>query len=229
MMTNGYKRFEKELQEASEHYPKLKIITQGSEKFLRGTFDVIDQEETHWESYEVEIRYKAGFPYQFPELREIGGKIPKIADWHIYENTGSCCITVPAKETILCRNGISVMQFIENHLKPYFFNQTHRRHFGVYANGEYEHGVIGKWQNYFELFGTNNKKAVIKWLKTFLDSNMKIHKKSKCICGSGSRFRHCHQDVYWLLRNSSKAFICQELKELELSVSLPIPNVKTPI
>ncbi|MEL7119671.1 MAG: hypothetical protein AAFO07_09525 [Bacteroidota bacterium] len=225
MKKSSYTLFEKDLIEAQQRFPSLHIVNLEKQKILRGSFKVIDENGKFWNSYKIEIKHTNGFPYRFPIVSEIGGQIPRLEDWHIYENSGNCCITIPAKEIILCRKGITVANFIQNHVRPYFFNQAHRKHLGIYANGEYAHGVAGKWQYYFEAFGTENKELIINNFKIFLHNNEKIHKKSKCICGSGHRFRRCHQDIYWLLKNAPKNFIKLELEQLERSTSFKIPNV----
>ncbi len=54
-MGNGYARFEKELPKVVKNFPSLRIMNGLRQKFLRGSFDVIDDERKFWDSYDIEI------------------------------------------------------------------------------------------------------------------------------------------------------------------------------
>ncbi len=120
----GYDKFINQLQEVQENFPELKQTTVGGKIILRGILPVIDNEGNHWEDYEVEIHCTDNFPNEFPRLYEVGGKIPRIGDWHIYEDTGSCCVKILPEEKIRCRNGITVREFLQEEVMPYLFNAT---------------------------------------------------------------------------------------------------------
>lgn len=155
----GYDVFIQQLPDVEKEYPSLKRELIDQKYFLRGELDVVDKNEKHWDTYSVEIHYQEGFPYRFPTLFETGGKIPKIGDWHIYEDTLSCCVKVEPAEIIRCLTGITVLEYIKEEALPYLFNQTHRRIEGYYVNGEYSHGTGGFFEFYSEELKTGNDVA----------------------------------------------------------------------
>jgi hypothetical protein len=208
---NSYHLFRQQITEAAITYPELKVSVRDGIELLSGTFRVIDDEGKEWNSFQIEIRFNPTFPYLFPELAEVGGKIPKISDWHINEN-GGCCITVPLLEVNSCKYGITVLQFIQNHVKPYLFNQAHRFEKGYYAHQEFAHGVYGILECYQELFNEKELEKVIGYLKTL--KYIEFGKKNACFCGRKAKFRKCHPEVFRLFKYIPGNFIDDEIKRL---------------
>ncbi|MBK8564444.1 MAG: SEC-C domain-containing protein [Saprospiraceae bacterium] len=215
-MNTSYQTFVSQLGAAVEAYPKLSIVEENGEKFLRGTFDVVDDDGRFWESHEIEIRWQQGFPNCFPKLFEIGGKIHRIADWHTYTD-GSCCITIPPKEILLCRNGITVLDFIHEHVRPHLFNQTHRRIEGYYANGEFKHDVEGFWQFYEQELKTTDRVKIVKTLHAAIKKE-KSSKQGPCFCGSGKPYEKCHRQTVIWLRQLGREYLAMEIGRLLASL-----------
>lgn len=195
-MTIGYSAFEQQLDDAEASYPSLKRESGPQGCFLKGRLDIIDAAGKYWDTYEVEIHFQEGFPYRFPALYETGGKIPKKGDWHIYEDTLTCCVKVLPEEILRCINGITLVEYIKEEVLPYLFNQTHRRIEGYYVNGEYSHGAIGFYEFYSEALGTKGdiKKTVA--LMKYIADHSRPDRTSKCFCGSSAKFRHCHRPAF---------------------------------
>ena len=192
----GYEKFISHLTEAQEMFPALKQVEYNGQIFLRGVISIVDQEGKHWEDYEIEIHSTDNFPKEFPRLFEISGKIPRLADWHVYEDTGSCCTKIPPEEIFRCQKGITVAEYIKEEVIPYFFNQTHRRIEGYYINGEYSHGGKGLLEYYSkELKTGNNYKLTLDLIK-FIATQDKPHRTSFCFCGKKLKFRHCHKGAF---------------------------------
>jgi hypothetical protein len=219
-MTEGYQLFVEELAEACRAYPTLSIYEDEKGKYLRGPFDIFDDDGKFWESYEIEIRFQKGFPKRFPKLFEVGGKIPKIPDWHVNPTDNSSCITVTPDEMLICRNGITVTSFILEYVRPHLANQTHRRQEGFYANGEYGHGQEGLWQFYENELGTKDKSEILRFLNIIANST-KPGKKSPCFCGSGQKYPKCHRDSYIRLSQLGKDYLFKEIQLLKGVLSLP--------
>ncbi|QNF34414.1 SEC-C domain-containing protein [Adhaeribacter swui] len=197
----GYLLFLAQTDEVIVKYPKLKIIESEGQSIIKGEIDIVDSYGKYWTSYEIEIRYSPKFPNRFPILHETGGKIPKIGDWHVYEDSKACCLKIPPEEIIRCKNGISVLEFIEEEVIPYFFNQTHRMEVGYYVNGEYSHGAKGIYEYYSKILGTSgNIKLTIKMLR-FIALKSEPKRTSLCFCGSSNKYRKCHREAY---RNIAK-------------------------
>ncbi len=210
---NSYTLFRQQIAEAAQVYPELKVSVRDGVELLSGTFRVIDSEGKEWNSFQIEIKFNKAFPYRFPELKEVGGKIPPIADWHINEN-GGCCITIPLLEVTSCRNGITVLQFIQNHVKPYLFNQAYRIEKGYYAHQEFAHGMYGILEYYQELFNEKDEGKVIGNLKIL--KSIEFGKKTPCFCGKKAKFRKCHPEVFKIFKPIPGNFIEDEIGRLGL-------------
>lgn len=151
----NYNLFESQLHDAVAKYRGLKICegNDGS-KYLKGLLSLYDDSK-FIDCYNIKIDYNEGFPKRFPKLYEIGGDIPTSAAYHKYYDN-SCCITVRYDEILKCYDGITVLQFIDYHVIPYFANQTHIKKTGTYLN-EYSHGKDGENEFLAELMKTNDK------------------------------------------------------------------------
>lgn len=204
-----FSMFQEQLNDVLIKYPYLnKGVTNGV-IILRGTIDITDNNGKIWDTYQIEIHPMDEFPYCFPKLFEVGGKIPKNVDWHVYTADGSCCLTVIQKEIYACVNGITILEFIENWVIPYLANQTYRFKTGNYANGEYAHnGLLATIEFYQELFKTSNIDLIINYIFRIV-SISRPNRTELCFCGSKQKFRNCHKsafDVCSLLKGKTLIF-----------------------
>jgi hypothetical protein len=203
-LTDGYSLFVHQMDEAITKYQKLQKDVFEGRQILKGDIDLIDYTGKLWDVYSIEIHFEEGFPYSFPSLVETGGKIPKIADWHVYEDTGSCCVEVLPLEILRCLNGITLNEYIKEFVLPYLFNQTHRRIEGYYVNGEYAHGLKGIYEFYSSILNTNNNIKLTVELMNYIGSNGRPERTSACFCGSGNKYRNCHKVSYEKLKPIGK-------------------------
>lgn len=195
-MSKGYDIFCSQLDEAIVTFPGLQKAIVEKKEILKGTLQVIDKEGNHWEDYEVEIHHSDNFPFKFPLLFEVSDKIPKIADWHVYEDTLACCIKVQPEEIFRCIAGITVTNYIREEVMPYLFNQTHRRVKGFYVNGEYSHGMKGIYEFYMTALKTGNDIKKTVQLMQYIATHERPGRTSLCFCGKKTKFRHCHRGVF---------------------------------
>ena len=110
----SYELFVQQLDEVEKSYPKLKRKLTSERYILSGQLDIIDANGKLWDNYQVKVHYEDGFPFRFPALYETGNKIPKIGDWHIYEDTLACCVTLKPAAIITCLKGMSVLEYIKD-------------------------------------------------------------------------------------------------------------------
>lgn len=137
---------------------------------------------------------------------EIGGRLPINIDWHVYESDGHCCIKAFPEEVLICKSGITLESFIEEQLRPYFYNQKHREVNGFFLN-ERSHGVKGNVEFFEEVFKTKNIQIIISGLE-FIQLRKEPNRVQTCFCGSGKKYRKCHQKTYRTLH----LFSDEELK-----------------
>jgi len=205
--------FQKELPQVVSKYPNLSIKNDKGTGFLKGIIDVSTKNDLIIGNFSVEIHSTGKFPYRFPKLYEVGGDIPCEADWHKYSDN-SCCFTVEPEEILICKNGITLIQFIEDIAIPYFANQIYRKQEGNYLR-EYPHDNAGIRMFYSELFKSENINFWIKCFKNAFNKN-EIRRNDKCYCNSGSKYKKCHQLVEEKIQILGKDRVLSDIKTLAL-------------
>jgi hypothetical protein len=215
--------FESQIDQVCETFPKLRrSISSDGTTIVKGELHVIDEQGKLWETYQVEIHPRDGFPFRFPYVFETGGKIPRIADWHIYDDTQSCCIAVEPEEYLVCKKGISLTGFIKDEMLPYFFNQTHRRVLGFYANGEFSHGISGIYEFYDEILKTKGVvRETIRLMLQIADTD-KPGRTHDCFCGSKEKFRRCHKAAYEKLSQLGRDMIYQHANRFAKAIDTSV-------
>lgn len=217
-MTESYKIFEDQLHTVIKYYPNLRIKeNEQGLKYLRGTIDVYASDSTHAGTFLIEIHHKEGFPYCFPKLYEVGGDIPQEADYHKNPDE-TCCLTVYPLEILECKNGISLTLYIERHVVPYLANQCHKKIFGSFAD-EYSHGIDGLVEAYEDIMKTKDKVAWLRYIEfAFGIKTLEIRRNDLCLCGSGVKFKNCHDKVFDSLRRIGKINVMIQMKMISDSM-----------
>lgn len=169
-----------------EQYPSL----QAEGAVLSGFLEVDENDE-----YQVEV-ILGEFPRKFPVVKEIEGRIPNDVDRHKYSNN-SLCLTTDAYEIFLLRKGIisNLIQFMEKVVIPFFQNNSYYEVNKKYKDGEYTHGALGNIESYFDILKIKKPEIIIDSLIKRL-KNIQIGVNSPCVCGSGKKFKNCHQRRY---------------------------------
>lgn len=178
----SYKK-QRDIEKVLKQYPSLNI----KEGVLFGYLKVDEDDE-----YEIEIKI-GDFPRRFPIVKEIEGRIPRNVDRHKYSND-VCCLTTDAYELLLLRKHIvsNLAEFINKVVVPFFQNNSYFEINGEYKEGEYTHGTLGNIESYSDILKIRNPEIVIDSLIKRL-KNVRIGVNSTCICGSGKKFKNCHQ------------------------------------
>ena len=206
-------KFREQLIDVCQSYPNLKIVKRDDNVFLKGILDIPNSQGDLINSFLIEIHQTDLFPYRFPKLYEVGDLIPCDVDWHKYSDN-SCCITVPPEEIILCKDGITVIQFITRHAIPYFANQCYRMITGSYK-AEYAHGKQGFLEFYADLMGTTD---ISKWYLymeyAFENNRLKFERNISCFCGSGVKFKKCHDRIFDKMRVIGKDTLANHFRML---------------
>jgi hypothetical protein len=216
MSINNYAIFLSQLLSVTEKYNSLIIKEENGHKYLKGILDIKNDDNINVGAFLIELHYVNSFPKRFPKLKEVGGDIPNIGDWHKYPDE-SCCITVEPDEIIKCKQGITLLSFIEQYAIPYFANQIYKKNFNRYLNGEYAHNADGLKQFYTELFRTTN---TLKWFEyweyAFKIKVLNYPRNRLCFCGSNKKFKHCHDIVFYKARIIGSNQILSDFKKMNL-------------
>lgn len=142
-------------------------------------------------------------------VREIGGRIMRtkyrwklsFADVHMYQD-GSLCLCPEPEEKLLFYGDFSLRSFFYNYLIPNLYYQTYLSRFGNEpwkSSSHEEMGILESYpkQIYSEIPSNiviyNYVESLPSELVNWVTSNKKIDRNLLCICGSGKRFRDCHE------------------------------------
>jgi len=205
--------FDAQVDDVLKRYSKLvKHIIDGK-IMLKGEIDLVDTFGVYRDTYCVEIHSTPGYPYRFPYVFETGGRIPRNIEWHIFESDGHCCIKVEPEEILICKKGISLLDFLDNQVVPYFFNQTFRRLNGYFIN-ERSHGLLGIVEFYKQKLNEENIFRLLGLLK-FILKGIEPDRVSLCFCGSGLKYRKCHRDRFRLIREIGVEALSRHVRLLQ--------------
>lgn len=197
---NSYLTFKKEAELIQNDYPGLILDADdiNAAPSISGIINLEGEESSIIDRYSIKVVSSEDYPNRFPFVFETGGRIPLNIDWHVYPNDGNCCICSLPDEILICRNGINLQSFMDNQVKPYFYNQKHRELFGYFLN-ERPHGHVGNIQFFIDTFKTKDLKAIERCL-IFIKQRNEPNRVNLCFCGSGKKYRKCHREVYRKLR-----------------------------
>ena len=212
-MNDNNDAFNRQADAFIKEYPSFHIKSISNHSYLKGILDIPDDEGKDAGAFAIEIHPSKDFPYAFPILFEVGGDIPCESDWHKYSDN-SCCLTVPAKERLICKNGITLIWFVKNIVIPYFANQLYKKQTGTYLQ-EYSHGRDGIWEFYEELFRSQDMNVWRLCLQGAF-GNLKHERNGKCYCNSGEKYKKCHLPIEEDVRKIGEKQIITDLKIMYL-------------
>lgn len=202
-------------------YQTLHVSIEDSIVYIKGTLILYSNDGREIDHYSIEIKITENYPNSVPTVKEVGGRIPRVADRHINPEDGSACLFLPDERYKCYPSGSTIVDFIEAPVKSFFLWQTD---FDLNSNkssfGARGHGSSGIYEFYCEELKTKD----IYVIKRFLDyiTAKKIKKHWKCYCGSGKELRYCHINKLVdlrakILRNDAKHSLVEiEKVKLEL-------------
>lgn len=193
-MNNSWERFIAESEEVLVHFPGLELIGPENEPpHLTGLIELRDVGGITYDQYKVRIVASDDSDTWFPSVFEIDGRLPYNNDWHVFED-GGCCIKSVPEQIVICRKGISLLQFMSEQTLPYFHAQAFREQHGYYLH-ERSHGELGNIEYIEDVLKTQNRKAMVQQLM-FILLGKEPNRSNKCFCGSRNLYRHCHREAY---------------------------------
>lgn len=206
-MNNNFSLFEAEAKLICSSLPGFSLMmTEQDVPMLIGKVILTDGQQNLIDTYEVKILCTEDYPFSFPYVYETDGRIPINVDWHIFPD-GHCCISSIPEEMIKCRQGITLRGFIENQVKPYFFNQKYREIHGFFLK-ERSHGKKGNLEFFTDTFKANDLNWIVRMLY-FIKDHDEPDRVAKCFCNSGNKYRKCHREAFRLLKPLPRQMIEQ--------------------
>lgn len=142
------------------------------------------------DEFTIEIELPKTYPKGLPAIRELNGRIPKIADRHVYPSNGTLCLFLPDEKWKHYPDGTSVVDFMRGPVSSYLFGQLYYEQEGKFPGGERSHGAKGILEFYSEILQTDNSEVI----KTFIVYLSRKEAKGHwpCYCKSGKKIRNCH-------------------------------------
>ncbi len=180
-------------------YPSLHLfIEPDGSTFVRGTFPVVGLEGRVLDRYQVAIELPAGYPRDLPVVREVGGRIPWKADFHVNPD-GTACVLLPDDRWRCFPEGAPFSLFLDGPLHNFFLGQSLVALGGDWPFGQWGHGAQGVLEYYQWLLGTQDPKMIVRFLEALGKCCLRGH--LSCPCGSGEIIRRCCQARLAELRN----------------------------
>lgn len=177
-----------------DDYPGMSIAPgRTSDLNLKGKFDfkadVANGPEIE-DSFRLEILIPGKYPRDLPEVKEVGGKIPRNGDYHVNPG-GTLCLGSPIRLLRRIHANPSLNGFAKNCLVPYLYAVSHKlNNSGDFIFGELAHGDKGIVSDYLELFRLKDSSQVAEAIR-LLGLKKRIANKKPCPCGCGKRLGVC--------------------------------------
>lgn len=183
--TENPKLFNEVKTSLAARFPTLHVVIENAVVFIRGALHLPEGIDY----YSIEVELLADYPKSVPLVREIGGRITRNGDRHIWTN-GTCCLFVAEDTWKYYPKGTTIVDFIEKVVTAHFINQTHFELTGKWLWGERSHGLDGILEFYKEELKTDDLVLIYKFIEHLAKVNVK--KYWLCYCGSKKKFQHCH-------------------------------------
>jgi len=203
-------------------YPTLVVLIEDDNVYIRGNLFLYSLDGREMDHYLIEINILENYPNSIPIVREMGARIPRIADRHINPEKGNACLFLPDERYKYYPPSSTIVDFIEGPVKSFFLWQTDFDLNGSKSSfGARGHNTLGRYEFYCEELKTKD----IYIIKRSLDyiTAKKLKKHWKCYCGSGKELRYCHINKLVdlrakILRNDAKCSLVEiEKVKLELA------------
>lgn len=181
--------YAREVAEVEQKYAQLHSAIRGEETRIAGTLP-IHEGGSELDRFAITIDMLADYPDSLPVVHEVGGRIPRVLDRHVIPSSGAACVLLPDQRWELWPKGSALLAFIDGPVSNYFLGQALVERGEAWPFGEWAHGLQGKLDYYKSLFGTDDPRAIGKFLQSVEAKKVKGH--WDCPCMNGRRLRDCH-------------------------------------
>lgn len=199
-----------QVRKAIVNYPTLSL--KSNPLRVEGELPILHEDEGVLDTYRVGIHfYRKSLVRRFPSVFETGGRIPPIADRHVYSNGQLCLGTEFAQERRLRGQPMDLDAFFQEILYPFFASQSliELGELDAFPQGERSHGILGKAEEYMDFWQVHTVPEVADRLAAYVH---RLRRNAPCFCRNGKKFKACHQ------REVNKiAFVDRELLKFDLT------------
>ena len=147
--------------------------------------------------YSLKMLLPYSYPAKYPKVFETGGRIPLNDDNHANkDDNGSLCLGTNAEIFKILKNDSSLSYFINAIMLPFFYAASYKEQKGEYPWRTRPHGWSGIVDEYVEFFGLVDAPTAVKFFINLRSYRHPPKGRVRCPCGSGKRFRDCHEEKY---------------------------------
>jgi hypothetical protein len=175
--------------EVSQVYPQLHFQQKHGSMLLCGSFPLVDGDR-EIDRYLIEIEFPPHYPKGVPAVYEIGGRIPRTVDRHVYPINGMACLNLPVQISQVFPQGMNLLDFLKGPVQSYFVSQCQCEITGKWPTEQWGHGDDGYFEYYSGVLGISDRTVVQRFRELIRQKEIKGHQ--DCPCGSGKRLRDCH-------------------------------------
>jgi hypothetical protein len=142
------------------------------------------------DSFLLQIDIPRGFPRELPDVTEIGGRIPRLGQFHINGN-GTLCLGSHLRLLLKLREAPTLAGYTDRCLVPYLYAISRKlTHGGKLVFGELDHYGLGMLKDYAQLFGLPTIDQAKRALE-LLGMKKRIANRQPCPCGCKLRLGSC--------------------------------------
>jgi hypothetical protein len=187
-------------------FPTLHAFMEGGVCVVRGTYPVMDGGRVI-DRYELEIALPPDYPGSLPLVWEIGGRIPREADRHVFTDVGCLCLGVPLALWIQLKGDFSLPKILDIPIRNFLIGNALVEEGEPWPHGDRSHGGQGVLEYCGDLMGTSEPVAIAKFLLSVVKGTVRGH--WLCPCGSGQIIRRCHKEAVEALRSVPQEIVAQ--------------------
>jgi hypothetical protein len=174
-----------------DRYPDLVFSSSvGAHRLeLAGTLRLIEEETGQPTDLRLRFVFPDDYPLHEPTLYEEGGRFPRIADRHINQADGSCCLWLEPLSRWNASDRNALLVLLER-VSVFCEDQLTYEVIGRFLHGEWAHGDAGYAEHLFERLGSDNR--LMDALAARTDPCELPDRNATCLCRSGKKFKKCH-------------------------------------
>lgn len=180
------------LQEFLSLHPRMRLTGFGNNVVVEGEYDLdakMEGFEVIQDIFKIKISFPDNYPRDLPTVIETGSLIPRVSDYHTYQD-GSFCLGSEIKLKSILHDFPTVPEFADKILNPFLYAVSYKIKHGFSPFGELDHGEAGLIDDYQRLFGVEGKKSVL-WVLDALGNRKRVANKLPCPCGCSLRLGRC--------------------------------------
>ena len=177
-------------------FPTLHAFTEDGKCRVSGTLSLV-QNGCAFDRYQIDVILPEDYPLRPPRVWEIGGRIPRKADRHIFLD-GALCLGTPLALWIALNGDFRLERVLDIPVRNFLIGNSLVEQGERWPHDEFSHGAEGMLEHLSELLDTAQPVMAATFLEAMANSGVTKH--SPCPCESGKKILKCHHAGFKALR-----------------------------